>query len=180
MGYEQAAAEKQLQMEARDADSEILNKKENGKIGWILEVDLKYPQELHEEHDSFPLAPEKKISKKEWMSPYQRRLIKDLDLSPPDSEKLLLTLQDKNNYVVHYRNLQFYLKQGMKLKRVHRVLEFGQECWMKSYIRMNTKFRKKRNERFRKELLQAYEQLGVREDHGEPAEPCRHKNSAKQ
>ena len=82
-------------------EEEILNKKENGKTGWILEVDLEYPRELHEEHDSFPLAPEKKVVTKEWMSPYQRRLIKDLDLNPPDGKKLLLTLQDKNNYVVH-------------------------------------------------------------------------------
>ena len=84
------------------------------------------------------------------MSPYQRRLIKDLDLNPPDSKKLLLTLQDKNNYVVHYRNLQFYLQQGMKLKRVHRVLEFDQESWMEPYIRMNTEFRKKAKSDFEK------------------------------
>ena len=58
------------------------------------------------------------------MSDYHKRLMKDLELKPLDSEKLLLTLEDKSNYVVHYRNLQFYLKQGMKLKRVHRVLEF--------------------------------------------------------
>ena len=45
-------------------EKEILNKKENGKFGWILEVDLEYPRELYEEHDSFPLAPEKNISKK--------------------------------------------------------------------------------------------------------------------
>ena len=126
-------------------EEEILNKKENGKTGWILEVDLEYPRELHEEHDSFPLAP-----KKEWMSPYQTRLIKDLDLNPPDSKKLLLTLPDKNNYVVHNRNLQFYLQQGMKLKRVHRVLEFDQECWMEPYIRMNTEFRKKAKSDFEK------------------------------
>ena len=133
-------------------EEEILNKKENGKTGWILEVDLEYARELHEEHDSFPLAPEKNISKKEWMSPYQRRLIKDLDLNPPDSKKLLLTLQDKNNYVVHYRNLQFYLKQGMKLKRVHMVLEFDQEFWMEPYmyIQMNTEFRKKAKSDFEK------------------------------
>ena len=126
-------------------EEEILNKKENGKTGWILEVDLEYPRELHEEHDSFPLAP-----KKEWMSPYQTRLIKDLDLNPPDSKKLLLTLPDKNNYVVHNRNLQFYLQQGMKLKRVHRVLEFDPECWMEPYIRMNTEFRKKAKSDFEK------------------------------
>ena len=52
--------------------------------------------------------------------------------------------------VVHYRNLQFYLKQGMKLKRVHRVLEFEQECWMEPYIRMNTEFRKKAKGDFEK------------------------------
>ena len=76
---------------------EILKKKENAKAGWILEVDLEYQAELHEEHNSFPLAPEKKVVKKEWMSDYQRRLMKDHDLNPSDSEKLLLTLQDKNN-----------------------------------------------------------------------------------
>ena len=151
MGYEQAAAEKQFQMEGRDADrGRDLEQKENGKSGWILEVDLEYPRELHEEHDSYPLVPEKKISKKEWMSPYQRRLIKDLDLNPPESEKLLVTLQDKNNYFVHYRNLQFYLKQAMKLKRVHRVLEFEEERLMEPYIRMNTDFRKKAHSDFEK------------------------------
>ena len=123
-------------------EEEIQKKKETAKNGWILEVDLEYPAELHEEHNGYPLAPEKKVVKKEWMSDYQKSLINDLDLKPPESEKLLLMLEDKNNYVVHYRNLQFYLKQGMKLKRVHRVLEFKQECWMEPYIRMNTEFRK--------------------------------------
>ena len=128
---------------AMPTEEDILNKKENAKNGWILEVDLDYPAELHEEHNSYPLAPEKKVVKKECMSEYQKRLMKDLDIKPPDSNKLLLTLEDKNNYVVHYKNLQFYLKQGMKLKRVHRMLEFEQECWMEPYIRMNTEFRKK-------------------------------------
>ena len=131
-------------------EEEILNKKENAKNGWILEVDLEYPAELHEEHNSYPLAPEKKVVKKECMSEYQKRLIKDLELKPPDSKKLLLTLEDKKDYVVHYRNLQFYLKQGMKLKRVKRVLEFEQECWMEPYIRMNTEFRKKAKNDFEK------------------------------
>ena len=84
------------------------------------------------------------------MSNYQNRLIKDLQLKPPDCNKLLLTLQGKKNYVVHYRNLQFYLKQGMKLKRVHRVLEFEQKWWMEPYIRMNTEFRKNAKSDFEK------------------------------
>ena len=123
-------------------EEEILNKKENDKKGWILEVDLEYPAELHKEHNSYPLAPEKKAVESEKMSEYQNKLIKDLKLKLPNSKKLLLTLEDKNDYVVHYENLKFYLNQGMKLKRVKRALEFDQECWMEPYIRMNTEFRK--------------------------------------
>ena len=55
---------------------------------------------------------------------------------------VVLTLEDKEKYVVHYKNLQFYLSQGMRLKKVNRVLEFDQEPWMEPYIRMNTEFRK--------------------------------------
>ena len=131
-------------------EEEIMNKKENAKKGWILEVDLEYPAELHKEHNSYPLAPEKKVVKKENMSDYQNNLIKELDLKLPNSNKLLLTLEDKNDYVVHYENLKFYLKQGMKLKRVKRVLEFEQECWMEPYIRMNTEFRKQAKNDFEK------------------------------
>ena len=76
------------------------------------------------------------------MSEYQQKLMADLGIKPPNTEKLLLTLEDKEEYVVHYRNLQLYLRQGMRLKKVHRVLEFDQERWMEPYIRMNTEFRK--------------------------------------
>ena len=131
-------------------EEEIMNKKENAKKGWILEVDLEYPAELHKEHNSYPLAQEKKVVKKENMSDYQKNLIKELDLKIPNSNKLLLTLEDKNDYVVHYENLKFYLKQGMKLKRVKRALEFEQECWMEPYIRMNTEFRKQAKNDFEK------------------------------
>ena len=51
-------------------------KKENGK-GWILEVDLEYPKELHELHNDYPLAPEKMSVKKEWLSEYQTELLEN-------------------------------------------------------------------------------------------------------
>ena len=54
----------------------------------------------------------------------------------------MLTLAEKSNYVIHYKSLQFYLKQGMRLKMVHRVIEFEQEPCMEPYIQMNTGFRK--------------------------------------
>ena len=62
----------------------------NLKKGWILEVDLEYPEELHYAHNDYPLAPEKKAINPEQMSEYQRRLMADLDLIMPNSEKLVL------------------------------------------------------------------------------------------
>ena len=115
----------------------------DSKIGWILEVDLEYPEQLHDAHNDYPLVLEKKAIKPEQMSEDQRRLMADLDLAMPNMEKLVLTLEDKEKYAVHYKNLQFYLSQGMYLKKVHRVIEFDQEPWMEPYIRMNTELHKK-------------------------------------
>ena len=105
-----------------------------------MKVDLKYPEELHDAHNDYPQAPEKRATEPRKMSEYQRQRIADLGLEPPNTEKLVLTLEDKEKYVVHYKNLQFYLGQGLRLKKVHRVLEFNKEPWMEPYIRMNTEF----------------------------------------
>ena len=123
-------------------EEQIMKMKPHSKKGWILEVDLEYPAHLHDAHNDYPLAPEKTVIKPEQMSEYQRRLMADLKIDAPSTEKLVLTLEDKEKYVVHYKNLKFYLSQGMRLKKVHRVLEFDQEPWMEPYIRMNTEFRK--------------------------------------
>ena len=123
-------------------EEQIMKMKPNSKKGWILEVHLEYPEELHYWHNDYPLAPEKKVIGSDKMLEYQQRLMADLDLTMPNTEKLVLTLEDKEKYVVHYKNLQFYLRQGMRLKKVHRVIEFNQEPWMEPYIRMNTEFRK--------------------------------------
>jgi len=80
---------------------QIMKLRENSKKGWILEVNLKYPEELHEAHSSYPLAPEKKAIGVEQMSEYQTRMTEDLGLDFPKSEKLVLTLEDKHRYVVH-------------------------------------------------------------------------------
>ena len=134
------------------AEEQIMKMKWNSKKGWILEVDLEYPAHLHDSHNDYPLAPEKKTINPEQMSEYQRRLMEDLDLTMPNTEKLVLTLKDKEKYLVHYSNLQFYLRQGMRLKKVLQVIEFNQEPWMEPYIRMNTEFRKQAKSDFEKDF----------------------------
>ena len=59
----------------------------------------------------------------------------------------------KKNYVVHYRNLKYYLSQGWTLKKVHKILEFKQSPWMKPYIEFNTERRQEATMRLIKTLL---------------------------
>ena len=57
-------------------------------------------------------------------------------------EKLICSFKPKNHYVLHYKNLKQYLKQGMILKKVYRGITFYQSKWMEPYIRKNTDLRK--------------------------------------
>ena len=123
---------------------------EPGK-GYILEVDLEYPAELHELHNDYPLAPEERLKvKKEWLSGYQTNLLEDDNIL--NIKKLVPNLMDKTKYVLHYRNLQLYLSLGMKLKKIHRIMEFNEFPWMEPYIRMNTEFRQKTKSAFEKDF----------------------------
>ena len=65
-----------------------------------------------------------------------------LQVTGLDVPKLVPNLQDKERYVLHYRNLQLYIKLGRTLGKVHRVLAFHQEPWMKPYIMKNTELKK--------------------------------------
>ena len=113
--------------------------KADGKKGLILEVDLEYPQELHDLHNDYPLAPEKTKVSSGMLSEYCKKIADKYNISIGLVNKLIPTLRDKEGYVLHYRNLQLYLYLGLKIKKVHRVLKFDQSPWLKQYIDFNTK-----------------------------------------
>ena len=108
-------------------------------VGYILEVDLEYPSNLHKQHNDYPLAPEAVKISSDMLSPYSKQLVKELQMKPGGGvEKLVTNLQDKQKYILHYHNLKLYLQLGMKLKKIHRVLKFQQCPWLKPYIDLNT------------------------------------------
>lgn len=104
--------------------SEILNLDSESAIGYIFEVDLEYPDKLHDKHNDYPFCPEK-------------RSISGIT----STDKLFLTFYDKKNYVVHFSMLKLALEQKLILKKVHRVLRFTQTAWLKEYIDFNTQRR---------------------------------------
>ena len=92
------------------------------KRGYLLEVNVKYPKELHENHNELPFLAEKMKIKR--------------------VEKLVPNLKRKKRYMVHIKELDQTLKHGLRLKKVHRVIKFQQSRWMKPYIMLNTRLRK--------------------------------------
>ena len=122
--------------------NKILNKSDNSLNGYFLEVDLNYPEELHDIHNNYPMAPEKIKIEDDMLSPYCSEIKRKYDIKTGGINKLAPNLMSKKNYGVHYKNLQYYLSQGLILKKVHRILEFKQSDWMKPYIDFNTQKRK--------------------------------------
>ena len=100
----------------------------------ILEVDLIYPEELHDLHNDYPLCPERVECDK-------------------GIKKLIPNLRDKNNYVVHYKTLMLYLSLGMKLKKIHRGIKFIECDFLKPYIDKNTNLRTQAKNNFEKDFF---------------------------
>ena len=132
-------------------DIALIGKK--NRIGYILEDDLEYPDELHELHNYYPLAPEKLAVFYDILSNYCKKVADEYEVSVGGVKNIIPNLGNKTNYVVHYRNLLLYLSLRMKLTKIHRVLKFKQSDWMKKYIDVNTEKRKNATNDFEKDFF---------------------------
>ena len=134
-------------------DLDLFKYNEESKKGLILEVDLEYPEKLHDLHNDYPLGPEKVKVTKNMLSKYSKKISDKYNISTGLVHKLIPTLNNKNKYVLHYRNLQLYIDLGLKLTKIHRVLEFDQSPWLKQYIDYNTEKRKNAKNDFEKDFF---------------------------
>ena len=111
----------------------IKNYDEEDDTGYLFVVDVEYPKNLHKLHSDLPFLPERmKINK---------------------CDKLVCNLNDKENYPVHILALKQALNNGLKLEKVHSVISFRQEYWLKPYIDMNTELRKNAKNDFEKDFF---------------------------
>ena len=107
--------------------------------GYILEVTLDYPKELHSEHSSFPLAPHHLEISEKMLSPYALNAMQVLTKkSKYKSHKLTSTFSRREKYVCHALNLKLYLEKGLKLVAIHRGISFRQTPFLKPYIDLCT------------------------------------------
>ena len=91
------------------------------QLSYFLEVDLEYPDDLHNLHNDYPLAPE--------------------CVKTGKVEKLIPNLIKKTNYVVHYKNLKLYESLDLKITKIHRGIKFEESAWLEEYINLNTRLR---------------------------------------
>ena len=111
----------------------IKNYNEDSDKGYIFEINVKYPRRLHGLHSNLPfLSKRMKIDK---------------------CKKLVCNLRNKKKYVVHIRSLKEALNYELKLKKIHRIIEFNQESWLKPYIDMNAELRKIAKNDFEKDFF---------------------------
>ena len=106
---------------------------ENSNTGYFLEVDIDYPKELFDLHKDLPFLPKSKTINK--------------------VKKLICDIKDKKKYFIHIRALKQVLNNGLRLKQVHRIIQFKQKAWLKLYIDMNTELRKKAQNEFEKDFF---------------------------
>ena len=109
------------------------NCNEESNAGYFLEVDIQYPEKLHEIHNDLPFLPERMKTEK--------------------VEMLVTNLHDKTEYIIYIRSLKQALNHGLILKKVHRVIKFNQKAWPKTYIDMNTKLQQKAKNNFEKDFF---------------------------
>ena len=105
----------------------------NDNKGYILDVDVDYPNKLQNLHSDLPFLPEIMIIN--------------------NTKKLVCNLNDKKNYIVHINVLKQALDHGLKLRKVHRLIEFESEAWLKEYIDVNMELRKKATNDFEKDFF---------------------------
>ena len=133
--------------------ADILKHPSDASNGYIVECDLSVPDHLHDLLNDYPPAPEKVSIGEHMLSPYQLDLLESTPITGLAAAKLVHHLLPKTRYVLHYRNLQLYVKLGLKIDNVHRVLSFNQSAWMKPYIELNTDLRKNAANDFERDFL---------------------------
>ena len=128
----------------------ILNAPDDNEIGYFLEVDLKYPDNIKEKTKHFPFCPENKKIDPDKYNDYMNK-IKPKNYTK--SKKLICDWTDKKNYLVHYRMLKFYVRHGMIVEKIHEIISFKQSKWLESYISFNTRKRNKAKNDFEKDFF---------------------------
>ena len=127
----------------------ILNTPDDSDIGYFLEVDLKYPDNIKEKTKIIAFASVNKKINSDGFSEYMKENIPD---NYTQIKKMICEWSDKKNSLIHYRMLKFYTKHGMEVEKVHSVILFKQSKWLEKHINLKTQKRNEAKNDFEKDF----------------------------
>ena len=127
-----------------------LNTSDDNEIGYLLEVDLKYPDNIKEKTKHFAFCPEKKFIPKDKYNDYMNEIKPKIYTK---SKKLIRDWTDKKKYLIHYKMLKFYVRHCMIVEKIHEIISFKRSKWLESYISFNTQKRNKAKNDFEKDFF---------------------------
>ena len=135
----------------------ILRESDESSVGYLCEVDLHFPEAVHDKLRDYPPCPENLEISYENLSPYNREIL-ELELGAKRSKsykssKLTPHLMDHKNYVIDYRLLKKAVELGIEITKVHRILSFDQSAWLKPYIEKNSEYRRQATNDFDKNVF---------------------------
>ena len=128
---------------------DIINTLDDSNIGYFIEIDLTYPNIIKEKTKNFLFAPVNKKINPDKFSDYMKEIKPDTYIQ---TKKLICDCSDKKNYLVHYRMLKFYLRNGMIVDKVHNIISFKQSRWLEKYRNFNTQKRNQAVNDFEKDF----------------------------
>ena len=128
---------------------DILNTPDDSDIGYFIEVDLTYPDNIKEKAKNFPFAPVNKNIYPDNFNDYMKKFKLD---TYTQTKKLISDWSDKKNYLVQYRLLKFYVTHGMIIDKDHEIISFRQSRWLEIYIYFNTQKRNQAVNDFEKDF----------------------------
>ena len=134
-------AEEQARIAKEFLENQGRNLSDDAKVGFCLEVTLRYPKEMQKRFSDYPPLAQKRVVSPDEYSPFTKQLIKRHKLKPSATPKLVSDLREKQHYKIHYSNLKYVLSLGVELVAVHRVVRFQQKPWLKPYIDHNNRRR---------------------------------------
>ena len=141
--YDEIKFDKNVKLE------DILNSPDDSDIGYFVEADLIYPDNIKEKTKNFTLGPVSKKINPDNFNDYRKEIKADTYIQ---TSKLICDWSDKKNYLVHYRMLKFYVRHGMIADKVHEKISFRQSRWLEKYINFNTQKRNQAVNYFEKDF----------------------------
>ena len=126
----------------------VLNKHDCSNIGYVLTVDLIYPDNIQDKSKKFPFCPENKIIDPDSFTEYMKE---NVPKPYRPTSKLVCDQTNNDLYIVQYTYLKFHVRMGLTISKLHRIVSFDQTPWLEKYIDYNTKKRAQADSDFEKD-----------------------------